>query len=109
MGVPFLTIVAFAINKEHSIKVDHEIRVCTTSKSVMGRPYLSIIKNYWILEKEIGRIGIDDLEIDDEIYDFDDVRSISRLSESPDGKMCLEFEFDDGKTLSNCIKQLPVY
>ncbi|WP_222983285.1 hypothetical protein [Flagellimonas meishanensis] len=98
MGAPILTITAFAITNENSQKIDNEIRIFETAKSVIGRPYISVVRNYWIFEKEVG--GMDyDFEINDEYYNLKDSKSIKRLPDSEDGKVRLEFEFENGKII----------
>lgn len=98
MGIPILTAIAFAFSFENSYKIDNEIRIFETAKSVIGRPYISVVKNYWIFEKEVG--GMDnDFELNDKYYNLKDTESIKRLPDSENGKVRLEFEFENGKIL----------
>ncbi|WP_025664729.1 hypothetical protein [Aquimarina megaterium] len=98
MMVPFLTIIGFALVDEDSIKIDSEIHIRETSKSVIALPYISVLKNYWIFEREIGKTEFD-FEINDDFFGIDDVKSIRRLRTLNDKKMRLEFEFEKGKVI----------
>ncbi len=102
MGIPILTITAFAIVNENSVKVDNEIRLLETAKSVIGKPYISIIKNYWIFEKEIGEIDYY-FELNDNYYTLKDSKSIKRLSNTDSGKVQLEFEFKNKKIIKTAF------
>ena len=98
MGVPILSAIAFAFSIETSHEIDNEIRIFETAKSVIGRPYISVVKNYWMFEKEVG--GIDyDFELNDEYYNLKDSESIKRLPDSENGKVRLEFEFESEKII----------
>lgn len=103
-GVPILTIAAFALTNENTMRVDNDIKVFNNAKSVIARPYISVVKNYWLFEKEVGEIDIDDLEVDGKIYDLNDAKSIIRLENSSKHKVCLEFEFKNEKTTKKCVK-----
>ncbi|CAL2095482.1 hypothetical protein [Tenacibaculum sp. 190524A02b] len=98
MMIPILTVAAFAVGEENSIKIDNEIRIFETAKSVIGKPYIAAAKNYWLLEREIGETDFD-FEIEGKFYRIDDAKSINRLPESDSGKISLEFEFENGKVI----------
>ncbi len=98
MMVPFLTTIGFAIVSQDSIKIDNEIHIRETSKSVIAMPYISVLKNYWIFEREIGKTDFS-FEINNEFFRIDDAKSIKRLPESNGQKIILEFEFENGKIL----------
>ncbi len=98
MMIPFLTTIGFAIVNENSVKIDNEIHIRETSKSVIAMPYISILRNYWIFEREIGKTEYD-FEIDDEFFGIDDAKSIKRLPKLNDKKIRLEFEFENGKVI----------
>ncbi len=96
MMIPILTVASFAVGEENSIKIDTEIRIFETAKSVVGMPYVAAVKKYWFLEKEIGKTEFN-FEIEGKFYRIYDAKSIRRLSESDSGKIRLEFEFANGK------------
>ncbi|EZH75893.1 hypothetical protein ATO12_03625 [Aquimarina atlantica] len=98
MMIPFLTIIGFALVNQNSVKIDSEIQIRETSKSVIAKPYIYVLKNYWIFEREIGQTRYD-FEINDEFFGIDDAKSIKRLPDSNDKKIWLEFEFYNGKVL----------
>ncbi len=98
MMIPFLTTIGFALVNEDSIKIDNEIHIRETSKSVIAMPYISVLKNYWIFEREIGKTEYD-FEINDDFFHIDDAKSIKRLPESNDKKIRLEFEFENEKII----------
>ena len=57
--------------------------------------HISVVKNYWIIEKEVGEINYE-FNLDDEYYYLEDVESIRRLPDSKNGKVRLEFQFKSG-------------
>ena len=95
MGIPFFTITAFAIDSEKSIKVDNEIRLVETTKSVIARPQVSVVKNYWIFEKVVGKTDFE-FEINEKYYRIGDAKNIKRLTNDSDKKITIEFEFENG-------------
>jgi hypothetical protein len=69
MGIPFLTIVAFMIpDPNHPyFYLDKEIRVEFTTKTVIGKPYIAVIENFIIFEREIAEIETE-FEIEGKYY-----------------------------------------
>jgi len=102
MMVPFLTIIGFALVNEDSMKIDSEIHIRETSKSVIALPYISVLRNYWIFEREIGKTEFD-FEINDDFFRIDDVKSIKKLPISNDEIIRLEFEFENGKVIREIL------
>ncbi|MEW7281357.1 hypothetical protein ABW636_22445 [Aquimarina sp. 2201CG1-2-11] len=98
MMVPFLTTISFAIVNQSSVKIDDEIHIRETSKSVIAIPYISILKSYWIFEREIGKTEYE-FEIENKFYGIDDAKSIKRLNTSGNQKIKLEFEFKNGRVI----------
>ena len=95
MGILFFTITAFAIDSEKSIKVDDEIRLVETTKSVIARPQVSVVKNYWIFEKVVGKTDFE-FEINEKYYRIGDAINIKRLTNVSNKKITIEFEFENG-------------
>ncbi|MDW7693830.1 hypothetical protein R9C00_03655 [Flammeovirgaceae bacterium SG7u.111] len=79
MGIPFLSIVAFMIpqGETNYYYKDREIRIERTTKSVIGKMYVGVIKNYLIFEKEIAELDYE-FENDGKYYSFGKLKSISR-------------------------------
>lgn len=91
MGIPFLTIVAFAIETDNEKKI-RNYRLREGAESVIAIPKIKVIKKMGILEKEIGETNFY-IKIGENNYrltDFDEIK----LNKKGDS-LSLEFEIGD--------------
>ncbi len=95
MGIPFLTVIAFMLPNPSPdyLYQDNEIRIEMTTKSVIGRPYIAVVKNYAIFEKEIAEVDAE-IEIGGKYYDPFDIRSIHRIDSDNSRNLILSLDFD---------------
>lgn len=94
MGIPFLTIIAFMIpdpNPQYFYR-DKDIRVEYTTKSVIGKPYIAVVANYIIFEREIAEIEAE-FEIEGEYYGVNDITSVYRENSLIKNRLILNFDF----------------
>lgn len=103
MGVPILTVYAFAVDQEYSIRLDNGLRLAETTDSVIDMPYIAVIQNYWIFEKEIGETEFH-FEINQQHYRLQDAKSIKFLSTQSDNEIQLEFQFQNGNVIRTLLK-----
>ncbi|MFS4468468.1 hypothetical protein [Maribacter sp. 2210JD10-5] len=103
MGVPILSIYAFMIPNPQPeyLYQDNEIKVERSTKSVIGRTYIGVVKNYWIFEKEIAELDAE-FEIGKIYYHIDDIKSITRMNK--DNKNSIKLDFDFGT--ENVVKEI---
>ena len=95
MGIPFLTVVAFAIDPLHNyIKLDSRIRLQENAKSVIAIPQVEAVKNYYLLERVIGETDFY-FSVGDNNYRLEDVETVRRLTSGTD-ILEIEFRFKDG-------------
>lgn len=72
--------------------LDNEIRVEKSTQSVVAHPYISVVKNYTIFEKEIAALEAD-FEIDQKYLGIEDIKSISKTVRKDNDKLILIFDF----------------
>ncbi len=94
MGIPFLTAIAFMIPNPSPdyIYRDKDIRVELTAKSVIGKPYIAVIKNFLIIEKEIAGLE-SEFKIGEDYYGVDDIESVSVQNSENRNGLILSFDF----------------
>ena len=95
MGIPFLTITAFAIGNDFEKKIDN-YKLREGTKSIIAIPKIRLIKNIWIIEKEIGESDFY-VEFKENSYRLKDIEKI-KLQDETDS---LNFEFTIGTRTTN--------
>jgi hypothetical protein len=96
MGVPFLTIVAFATESKHnSIKLNSRVRLHENAKSVIAIPTIEAVKNYYIFEQTIGTTNFS-FEINDKSYRLIDVENVREVTTDNSESLTVEFQFESG-------------
>ena len=99
MGVPFLTIVAFAIELgDNSIKLDSRVRLRETAKSVIAIPTIEAVKDYYIFERTIGTTDFY-FDIGDKSYRLGDVETVRKVIDGNADRLTIEFKFKDGTVI----------
>jgi hypothetical protein len=104
MGVPFLTIIAFMIpdpNPQYFYR-DKDIRVELTTKSVIGKPYIAVVENHLVFEREIAELEAE-YEIEGDYFDVNDIKSVYRRESLIKNRLILNFDFGK-KTIQQEIK-----
>lgn len=95
MGIPILTVFAFSIpnfSDAYTYYSDSEIQLELTSKSVIGKTYIGVKRNYLILEREIAQMDAH-FEYQNEYFYADQIRSVKRLDAEDSDRIRLNFNF----------------
>ena len=96
MGIPFLTVVAFAIDpRDNSIKLNSRVTLRETAKSVIALPTIEAVKNYYIFEKTIGTTDFN-FNVNDKSYRLGDVETVREMTNDNADRLTIEFKFKDG-------------
>ena len=96
MGIPFLTIIAFAIDPvDNSIQLDSRLRLQEAAKSVIAMPTIEVVKNYYIFEKVIGTTDFY-FDVNQRSYRLGDTESVRQIPNSTSDSLKIEFEFKGG-------------
>jgi hypothetical protein len=96
MGIPFLTIIAFAISPaDNFVQLEPRIRLQETAKSVIALPTIEAVKNYYIFERVIGTTDFY-FDVNGRSYRLGDTESIKRVTNEASDSLKIEFKFKDG-------------
>jgi hypothetical protein len=96
MGIPFLSVVAFAISPvDHSVRLDSRVILRETSRSVIAIPTVEAVKSYYIFERTIGNTDFN-FSVNDKSYRLIDVESVRTISNDNADGLTIEFRFKDG-------------
>lgn len=71
---------------------DDDIRVELTTKSVIGKPYIAVVKNYVVIEREIAALDAE-FNSGGDYLQASDIRSVTLESSNNDQAMILVFDF----------------
>ena len=95
MGIPFLTIIAFAIVNDSEKKIEN-YKMREGAKSVIAIPKIRLIKNMGIIEKEVGETEFY-VVFKEGSYRLEEIEEINLIEESDS----LNFEFRIGDQRTN--------
>ena len=99
MGVPFLTVVAFAIDPvDNSVKLNSRVMLRETAKSVIAIPTIEVVKSYYIFEKTIGTMDFN-FNVDDKSYRLGDIESVREVTNDNVDRLTIEFKFKEGTVM----------
>lgn len=101
MGIPLVTLAAFAMESEKRLEVD-DIRLFETVKSPLAIPYVSVTKNHLLFEQEVGQLNYI-FDIDGRSYRLAEVRSVNKSLSKEEHGIELEFVFDTGTVVAKVL------
>jgi hypothetical protein len=96
MGVPFLTVLVFAMEvHDQRYRVNDSIDVQENSKSVIAMPSIVAIKSFGVFERVIGKTD-SEFEVNGAFRELEDAESIKQINDPDSSELMLEFKFKDG-------------